>query len=113
MTADRLIQAIRVRGLTPTRAIVEALAEGGDTHDTDYSPNFQQIIKDAEAKGMQVSREEGAVYIVARRHKGNNKVLRGMVLYPSGSAFDLTVPALSSAKAIRKLSQIRATLGLD
>jgi hypothetical protein len=49
---------------------------------------------------------------IYKRHRRNNTVIRGVVIFPNGTALDATVP-LSSAKAIRTHAGIRAVLGLD
>lgn len=75
------------------------------------TPGFNRIIEDARAQGCEIREDGPAVQVIARRHKGTGRVLCGMVLYPSGTAFDMTVDA-SIAKGVRRLRTVRDTLGL-
>lgn len=77
----------------------------------DMTPGFKKIIEDAKAQGCEVREDGSAVQVIARRHRGTGRILCGMILYPYGTAIDMTVePAI--AKGVRRLDQVRNTLGL-
>jgi hypothetical protein len=71
----------------------------------------QQLIDDAKAAGFTVVTSESGVVRIRKTHKGNGRVLRGLDLYPDGTAIDATLD-LSVAKGVRSYADMRAILGV-
>jgi hypothetical protein len=73
--------------------------------------SISQLIRDAMDAGFNISEKNGST-IISKRHRGNGSILQGIQIYPDGSAIDLTVTQLDTAKSIRRIRDMRAVLGL-
>lgn len=76
--------------------------------------NQTALIEDAKAAGYTVDEDETTVriYKLDGRSKRQKKVLRGIVLYESGTAFDLTVD-LAYARGMRAFKDMRSVLRIE
>lgn len=92
-------------------ALVLATAERRyDCDFSTFSPAKRALIEDAKRAGYSVRRDDYQVAIV-RRHKGNGRVLQGIVLYQDGTAIRADVD-LSVATGMRSDADMRAVLSL-
>jgi len=77
----------------------------------DMTPRRRQLLADAREAGYRITTREDGYTEIIRLHRGTNKPLRGLILYPDGTGFDATVD-LSAAKGMRSYAEFRAVLGL-
>jgi len=69
--------------------------------------NRRNLLKDARAAGFTVAHEGGNTTIL--RHSKTGRILRGLVIYADGTAYDATV-RLDVARGLRSYADMRAVL---
>jgi len=71
----------------------------------------QRLIEDARAAGFEVKQDSDGTVSIVKIHRGTGRPIRGLVIYPNGTAFDATVD-LSVARGFRSYKAMRSVLGL-
>jgi len=75
------------------------------------SRRLQQLVDEAKSAGFTITKDPDGTIKIVKRHGGHGRPIRGLVIFPNGTAFDATVD-LSVARGIRSYKAMRSVLGL-